>query len=302
MRSQWIDNKKNIWEIAQGKNSCSISLSEAVETRIEVPAAYNGLEITEIEKKAFLSKKELKEITLPETIEKIGDWAFSHAMNLHSVYIPLKCRSFGKKIFLGCEKLERIYVASEDEIQAKMVAIGVRFFEEDRLLSDSNIGSDDWYEAWDKSLIKFIQKDDLEGFTELWCCGEEDYEGKDYDIECYPVERRFEKLRIIYFRLINNRRLADDTKTEIQAYIKNHSKGQDSEEAWNIIVDEYGDDLEYYRVLIEADGLNAENFNKAFDDVQEKNAQVKAYLLKWKKDTLNSRGETNQKSEFDLGW
>ena len=52
-----------------------------------------------------------------------------------------------------------------------------------------------------------------DGFEELWTCGEEDYEGKDYDIRSYPVEKRKMKLRVVFFRLLFPYRISNPVST-----------------------------------------------------------------------------------------
>ncbi len=254
-------------------------------------------------KKTFLSDKEVVEVRLDSSVSEIEDWAFSHAENLEKIWIPEGCVSFGKKLFLGCKSLRNIYFfkENEDEVsetESRMLAYSVRFFKDETTLSQEIFKSEAWYRKWDADLIQFVRKDDLEGYVDLWASGEEDYEGKDYDIHSYPIERRLEKLRIIYFRLINPVKLEPEVENELKEYLRLHTKGTDKSEAWDILVKEYDRNLEAFKCLADAGGLNEENFLDAFDDAQKLNAQIKAFLLKWKEENL----EKKESTEFDLGW
>ena len=59
------------------------------DTELAVPAAIDGCPVTCIGKKAFLSNKMLKEISLPESVARIDDWAFAYCAKLARVVLPL---------------------------------------------------------------------------------------------------------------------------------------------------------------------------------------------------------------------
>lgn len=64
----------------------------------------DGLEkpVISIGKKAMLSRKSLRRVILPETIEEVGDWAFAYCDALREVVLPEKEIRFGKGIFREC--------------------------------------------------------------------------------------------------------------------------------------------------------------------------------------------------------
>ena len=47
-----------------------------------IPAVLEGYPVAEIGKKAFLSKKGLRRITLPDSLEAVGDWAFAYCAKI----------------------------------------------------------------------------------------------------------------------------------------------------------------------------------------------------------------------------
>ena len=68
--------------------------------------------ITEIKDYAFTSSfiDNLTSITIPNTITKIGNWAFSYCRNLTSITIPASVTQIGINPFEGCEKLETVNI------------------------------------------------------------------------------------------------------------------------------------------------------------------------------------------------
>jgi hypothetical protein len=156
-----------------------------------------------------------------------------------------------------------------------------------------DVGSDEWVRRWDEKLISLIELDDLDGFEELWTCGEEDYEGKDYDIKSYPVEKRKMKLRIVYFRLLNPYKIDDNTRQKLENYIC------DSDRSWEIIMEEHRNELEYYKVFTAAGAATDKNFDGLIADMDNVSAEIKAFMLRFKDENIQSKDAF---SEFELDW
>ena len=97
------------------KKGIAIKRYHGIAQRVIVPPEIEGKAVTAIERKAFLSCKTVRFISLPDTIEEIGDWAFAHAEQLSSVTIPRHQLSRGKELFLGCKRLKEIVLNSSQE-------------------------------------------------------------------------------------------------------------------------------------------------------------------------------------------
>ena len=72
---------------------------------------------TEIKGSAYLNS-ELRKITIPATVTKIGDRAFKGCANLTEIYIPATVTTFGSWIFSECPNLSKILVDKYSEAHA----------------------------------------------------------------------------------------------------------------------------------------------------------------------------------------
>lgn len=279
------------------KNGVSINRYRGIATIVNIPETIEEKPVIAIERKAFLSCKTIREIVLPDTIEEIGDWAFAHAEQLRTITIPNHALTHGKELFLGCVRLKEILVNTQDELNAlglgRMLSIAVTVLHDYFLFEPPAIGSDEWVNRWDSKLFDFIRLDDLDGFEELWTCGEEDYEGKDYDIKSYPVEKRKMKLRIVYFRLLHPYKLSPQMQDALTEYLRSAS------ESWDIIREEHANDLEYYKLFANAGCITEENFDALLADLSDSGAEIKAYMLKYKDEHFEKKDAF---SGFELEW
>ncbi len=272
--------------------------------RVQIPEQIAQRPVIALEKKAFLSCKSVHEIVLPESIEEIGDWAFAHAEQLRNIWIPCPHLHNGKELFLGCKRLrEIIYSTTQQEERenglSRMLAMAVTVLHDYYLFDLEEVGSDAWIKRWDEKLIRLIELDDLDGFEELWTCGEEDYEGKDYDIKSYPVEKRKMKLRILYFRLLHPYKLSETVKKKLEGYLAEHTKNTQAPEAWDIIIEEHRDELAYYEVFAHAGCVTEDNFDELIADMVHVNAEIKAYMLRYREENLEKKDAF---AAFDLLW
>lgn len=279
------------------KGGIAVRRYRGIEEKVDIPGYIGEKPVIAIEKKAFLSCKSIRQITLADTIEEIGDWAFAHAEQLKRIVLPYHALLRGKEPFLGCTRLKEISFNARGDFDtlglSRMTAIGVTALHDYFLLEPMEIGSDEWVRRFDAKLLDLIKLDDLDGFQELWTCGEEDYEGKDYDIKSYPVEKRKMKLRIVYFRLLHPYKLSEQDKSAFMDYIKA------SHEAWEIIIQEHKSELEYYKLFAASGAVTEENFDALLADLADGGAEIKAYLLKYKDGHFEKKDAF---SGFELDW
>ncbi len=83
---------------------------------LTVPAEIDGKKVLEIDNGDaadfifydFEREVHIKEITLPEGLTKIGNFAFAHLPELKTVHIPESVTSFGDAVFMECTSLENV--------------------------------------------------------------------------------------------------------------------------------------------------------------------------------------------------
>jgi hypothetical protein len=61
--------------------------------------------LTRIGHYAFYNFKDLRNIIIPSNVTSIGDWAFAYCENLESITIPASVTSIGDRAFIGCDNL-----------------------------------------------------------------------------------------------------------------------------------------------------------------------------------------------------
>lgn len=235
--------------------------------------------ICEIAKKAALACKTLRDVRIPETVTKIGDWAFAQCGQLECVSIPADIL-FGVGVFEGCQHLYRIRIQGKDEdTLPRLLACCVTEFQAEDLIGDNGAGQDDWYEKWDQRLLSFLQEADEEGYQTMVLCGEEDIRK---DIPQYVMERKMDKCDLCMTRLFHKKGLSEDMENRITEYILRHIKGCEQEAAWELMKGRYGNHLEYYELLADIGGITKDNIEAMIEDLDEKHAEAKAYLIQYK--------------------
>lgn len=91
-------------------NKIAIVNYKGTATSVEIPSTLDNYVVTEIGCKAFYNKK-LEEIILPNTIEKIDEYAFSNAKKLKSIKLPNSLKELGSNAFYLCESLETVDIS-----------------------------------------------------------------------------------------------------------------------------------------------------------------------------------------------
>ncbi|MDE7399370.1 MAG: leucine-rich repeat protein [Oscillospiraceae bacterium] len=75
---------------------------------VVIPAEINGIRVAEIESRAFENCAGLTGITIPGSVESIGEDAFANCVNLSSVTIENGVREIDEYAFSGCTALTRL--------------------------------------------------------------------------------------------------------------------------------------------------------------------------------------------------
>lgn len=258
------------------------------ERKVSLPAFIEGSPLTVIGAKAFLSCKSVEKLTLPHTLEEVEDWGFAHMKRLEEVIFPAKAIRFGKKVFLGCDRLKRICltgIAREtfyEGIPCFLAAV-FRFFPEGyegSLLQDLHMAGDaqgqwKWLAAYDSALMDFIGKEDEDGFEPAFI-GWFHVEDVDDQKQVYILKRREDKIFLVFQRLLYPKGMAGDTKAVLHQYLREYT---------DFIVEifsrdtVYGRDIRCYRIWRETGGLERRHSEQLMKSITGEEPELRSFLL-----------------------
>lgn len=245
--------------------------------QIAVPEQVNGLPIREIGKKAFLSRKTLRSITLPATVESVGDWAFAYCDGLREISFGSSAVGFGRAAFLDCKALENIDCPGFAPGIGMLMATAVSGQDGYYLLDFREAGSSAWLEKWDARMLTILRRDDMDGYSRQVLCGEEDYGST--DLSAFVNASQQGKVRILLRRFLSTVPMEEAVQKETRDYLVSHTKGCESEAAWQVILREHGEDRAYYELFASLGCVTAENLGALLADIGESYPEMKGYFL-----------------------
>lgn len=275
------------------------------DSRLRIPdEIIEGYSITSVGKKALMGARSLKEISLPSSIKCFEDWAFASCVHLESLIIRANEEKtsirpeFGKGVFEGCTELESILLGYE-KIDDFAILLGAAIWRlpASYLFKDPDIGTDRWFASWDRSLCNYLNQRDDEGYTDRVLCGEEDisYDGiGSVDGELlsdgtnYIIETRQRKCHLCFLRLKADANLSDENRVIFEEYLRNHSKGMKSQEAWLVLREELRGKMEYVKLFANIGGIQLDYIDDMLLDLGEDYAEVKAFLIQYKQNNNDS--------------
>lgn len=248
--------------------------------------------ITEIGAKAFLSCKAVENVILPDTLEEIGDWAFSHAKGLRELVFPLKDVSLGKQVFLGCDSLEKISFTKMGESTIPegicyFMASYLRYFDNPRLLTFGNLQDEQqkWLESYDKALLECLDKPLDADFKPVFI-GWFDVEDIDSQLERHVKSTESIRLALVLQRLEYDVFLEDVMRKKLHDYLQ-----QKEAQTIGLFLDDtqkYGGDIRYYKLWHVSGGLTGDVAAKLLETDRLADAEIRAYLLKIQLDVSNT--------------
>ncbi|MCR5350777.1 MAG: leucine-rich repeat protein [Acholeplasmatales bacterium] len=95
------------YEFNEADKTCCVKKYTGNLTEITLPEYYKGYKLTKIDDNAF-SSSSLKNITLPDTVEEIGQRAFSTSVSLESFTMPENLTKIGNSAFEDCKSLTKV--------------------------------------------------------------------------------------------------------------------------------------------------------------------------------------------------
>ena len=255
----------------------------------QVPGQIEDCPVTAIDRKAFLSRKNLREIQLPAGIRSIGDWAFAYCDNLERITIPIGCPHIGRALFLDCGRLDCVTGICNDGDNGawsletgRLLAASLTQLEAYYLLEPVAVGSPEWLKKWDARLETVMRTGDQEGYSKQVLCGEEDYGST--DLGAFLQAKRKKKVRRAMLRLLCDEGLSGGMRDYLKEYLLAHTKGCESEESWLVVLEEGEVHPEYAQLFLQLGCANQENIGAMIRQMQEDQPQLRAAFLRYRQE------------------
>lgn len=287
MEIKQLDTPQGALQYRLVDNQAEIVAYRGKDLEVVIPDQIESCPVTCIGKKAFLSKKMVKQITLPDSIVRIGDWAFACCSKLSRLILPYHKIEIGQGVFKDCNSLEQI-IDERGDITAKrtidisyLLAATMNRLDAFYLFDFESAGTDGWLAQWDARMMTLMSLDDADGFSKMLLCGEEDYGSRDNDLDYYMEQQRRKKVRLAMLRLMHDHGLSESAREHLKQYLLAHNKGQATEETWLVVLGEHGDEIEYYRFLTELGCVTADNFQDLIADMGDSHTEMKAFLMRY---------------------
>lgn len=266
-------------------------------TAVSVPEQIEGKAVTAIDRKAFLSRKNLRRVCLPAGLRSLGDWAFAYCGSLEHITIPAGCSHMGKSLFLDCGKLESVAGICRDggggETRAawtlesgRLLAAAVTRLEAYYLLEPAMVGSREWLGKWDARLEAVMRAEDQEGYSKQVLCGEEDYGST--DLNAFLQAKRQKKVRLAMLRLLCDEGLSQGMQKYLEEYLVSHTKGCESEESWQVVLEEGESRPDYIQLFLKLGCAAGDNIEAMVGEMREDQPQLRAAFLRYRQERLGN--------------
>ncbi len=260
------------------KNNCfSIVGYEGDTGELLIPMQIEGIPVISIGKKAFLRNRHLQHVVLPDSIEQIGDWAFSGCLLLRKVTMPKKAITFGSHIFQKTDSLCEISFAGNDAFPGSLMAAAVTDLQAEYLLDPVAAGSAGWYRNLDARILTMIREPEDSVLKDLVYCAEEDMGAKQE--RCLKEQVR-KKVEIAFLRMLYKDNITDDMSAELKNFLQSRTIGCADASAWEVMKERFDSRKAYCDILLEIGGIHEDNFQAALENLGENDIELKAYLLK----------------------
>ena len=100
------------YELNEQKDGYIVSSCGSSATSVEIPDEINGLPVVGIKENAFENRSNLTSITIPDSVTRIGSYAFYECSGLTSIAIPDSVTSIGDDAFRECSNLTSVSIGN----------------------------------------------------------------------------------------------------------------------------------------------------------------------------------------------
>ena len=124
------DGSRGLQYVQYGSYAQLAGIGSCTDKDIVISATYNGVPVAIIEDGVFRNNKNIRSVSIPNTVHYIGNDAFAFCTALESVIMPEKLKILGSGAFNGCTSLKSI------NLPAGITEIGAYAFSECESLSE----------------------------------------------------------------------------------------------------------------------------------------------------------------------
>jgi len=103
------------FSVSAADNGCCIDKYTGGDAHVAVPAEIDGKPVTAIANRAFSGCRDMKSVTLPASVTRLGMWAFAGCTALEKAVLPRGLRRLVSCVFEGCTALTRVTLPAELE-------------------------------------------------------------------------------------------------------------------------------------------------------------------------------------------
>lgn len=260
-------------------------------TDVVLPCEMEGKPLTDIGTKAFLSCRQVEKLTLPDTLEQVEDWAFAHMKGLREIIFPAKKILFGKKVFLGCDGLQKVrltcggaFLRGQYEGMPYFLASVFRLSLDNirRQLSDLSLAGDtegqwQWLACYDEALSVYLMRDDDYDFEPAFI-GWFDVEDVDDQRAGYIAMQKRKKTALVFQRLVYSSRLSSKSEKMFQEYLLKKVP----EQVLELMGDAdsgYGRHVKYFQIWRKIGGFRLYSPKFLLEKLENIAPEVKSFLL-----------------------
>lgn len=261
-------------------------------TCIILPREIGGQPLTVIGAKAFLSCRQVEKLVLPDTLSQVEDWAFSHMKDLKEITFPAREIRFGRKVFLGCDKLQRVTLTEGGEaLQEQYEGIPYFLASSFRLaldngqkeLFDLRLAGDvrgqwKWLTCYDEALLAYLMRRDDHGFEPAFI-GWFDVEDVDDQRGCYVAEQIKKKITLVFQRMIYAEEMSEKTGQLLKDYLIKKAPEQVLEFMQDVKTG-CGGQVNYFRIWRQIGGFELYSPQFLLEELEDADPEVKSFLLK----------------------
>lgn len=238
--------------------------------------------------KAFLSNKSIRKLILPPNVVQLGNWAFAHMHQLEQIVVPKNEMMLGKQCFLDCPRLKEIVVMEDDSDNPGnpfFLCSVVQILQKPLLFLPKEIGSRESHEKYmgkyDAAIQTFLREPDDAGYEPFFLGWFNDEDADGVQKPRFEKQRREEKMLLVMQRLRFSKALSEESRKEFAEYLTSHFE----DVLLPMYSRQFGQDVEYVKVLETAGLLTETNRNKLVEALAPGEPEVMAYLLRTEGET-----------------